>query len=463
MAHPAWAATPRRRPAPSDAEARRKFEEAQAQYGLTNFTEAARLYAEAYRLRPARTALLLYVGDAYKKDWQAHGTLESLRKAIEFFQRYLDLAPPSADPSRATRELEGLRPRLAEEEKRARSQRLESAHGVAAIELVGQLIRERDADGAEVVLARAKSEPGHARTEVAALFRLEAELAAAKGDGARAVAAFRALLALEPGFALPATAEPRSAAAFAEAFRANAGQRLSAQHVPTSAIRRGVPARIRLQIDADPLAMIKAAQVSFRARGAGAWAEARYPSAANMVLSLPAEFVAALEAGSEVEYYVRLLGERDAILLEFGGAEAPFSFAVREPEVKATRPLVAAPQRTAAEPSGALRTAGWAALAGGGGLLTLGVVTSAWGKSLEGDLDKACPAPERICGTAAARNENGRYETLRTLWRVGFIAGGTAVATGALLLWLSPDRPARVGVRLVPFVGWGLGGIVGVF
>lgn len=452
------------RPAPADADARRKFEQAQAQYGLTRFVEAGQLYAEAYRMRPARTALLLYAGDAYKKDWEARRSMDSLGKAIEFFQRYLDLAAPGADLSRASRELGLLRPQLIEQERQARTRRLESAQGAAAIELVGRLLGERDTDGAERVLARARSEPGHSRAELTALYRLEGQLAARKGETARATAAWRAVLALEPGFSLPATEEASSSAAFGAASRASAGQRaLVAQHVPAGAIRRGDPALVRVQIDSDPVDMIRIAAVSFRARGGSAFAEARYPKGERMALPLPADFVSTLEAGAHVEYYLRLLGERDAVLFEFGGPDAPFSFAVREKEAPPARPpvLVAAP--TEAPSGGWLRAAGWSSLAGGGALLTLGVVTSAWGRSLEGDLDKACPPPDRICATEAARADNGRYEALRTFWRVGFVAGGVGAAAGALLLFLAPEPATRAKVRLAPFVGWGAGGVVGTF
>jgi tetratricopeptide (TPR) repeat protein len=469
---PGVAAAQRRgKPAVSDfdAAAKRKFEEAQAQYGLTNFVEAARLYAEAYRLRPARTTLLLYVGDAYKRDWEAQKAQASLKKAIEFFQRYLELAPAGADLSRARRELASLEPQLAEQERLARRRRLETAQGAAAFDLLGQLVRERDHEGAELILARVRSEPGRSRNELVSLLRLEARLAAEKGETERSIRAWRGALALEPRLAMPDampdTAEPGSAT-LAAAQRAAAGQPpLSAQHTPAGAIRRGEAALVRVQIDADPLAMVKKAQVAFRTRGAGAWAEARFAVTPKMELRIPEEFVASLEVGARVEYHVRLLGDHDAVLFEFGGSEKPFDFVIRDVELKPLTSGVVSPRDASddAMRSSPLRTAGWATLAGGGALLTLGAVTLGMGKSLEGDLDKACPPPDRICGSQDARNDNGRYESLRTWWRIGLIGGGVGAAAGATMLWLAPKPSSSAGMRVTPFLGLASGGISGVF
>ena len=73
-----------------------------------------------------------------------------------------------------------------------------------------------------------------------------------------------------------------------------------------------------------------------------------------------------------------------------------------------------------------------------------------------------CPATEQ--------NDVDNYHTMALVSTIGFIAGGAAVATGAILLLIRPKAensssalPHGAPLRVVPLVGFGTIGAVGEF
>jgi hypothetical protein len=135
--------------------------------------------------------------------------------------------------------------------------------------------------------------------------------------------------------------------------------------------------------------------------------------------------------------------------------------ALRGDAVATTRSAAPPPERPDQTP----RLAGWIALGAGGAGIALGGVTGVLAIGAQGDLDEGgCEdgvCPRRLSG------DLDRYDALRVLSTVGFIAGGVGLAAGAVVLLTAPRGapPAEraAGARVAPWIGAGAAGVRGVF
>lgn len=326
--------------APPDAreQARRKYQDGLAQFRLNHFLDAARLYTEAYQLAPDRVAFLFNIALAYQRDWEGHARLDSLAKAVQFYEQYAASVPQRAEDAEVA--LRELRPLLGEERKKARRARIDAARGDEAVALAEVLIGEQAFTEAATLLARTERQPRQPRRTVAALHRARARLGAARGDLVGATESYKRVLALEPGYALSGQADAANEQALAEA-RTAIGRRtpLQVSHVPGGEVLAGGDATLEVHVSADGLGLLRRVLVAYRRLGSRSYAEVTYP-VGTRELRLPRAFTASLGPGSGIEYYVQMLGEHDAILVEFGSAAEPFRLGVRD----SGRPAAVAPQ-----------------------------------------------------------------------------------------------------------------------
>ncbi|WP_437314174.1 tetratricopeptide repeat protein [Sorangium sp. So ce385] len=124
--------------------------------------------------------------------------------------------------------------------------------------------------------------------------------------------------------------------------------------------------------------------------------------------------------------------------------------------------------RAPAQDGSTLRTLGWVGVGVGGAGLVLGGVTLGLALSARGDLESKGCAQGAGGGVwrcpPEAQGDVDRYNTLRPLPLVGFIAGGVVGAAGAVLLLTAPrDRASGAQAAVRPWVSPGGAGIMGVF
>lgn len=140
-------------------------------------------------------------------------------------------------------------------------------------------------------------------------------------------------------------------------------------------------------------------------------------------------------------------GEHPTAVLEFS-APPP------APLVAAAPPAAPPPREAGAEQGSMQRTWGWFALGAGGVGLVVGGITGGIALGQKGNLDSNANCKDDKCAPSE-RDDVDSYNAMRTVSTVGFIAGGTLAALGAVLLVTAPSGataqayvgPQSVGLR----------------
>jgi hypothetical protein len=172
----------------------------------------------------------------------------------------------------------------------------------------------------------------------------------------------------------------------------------------------------------------------------------------------PGEHVVEVRAPGKTAWHGSIVvkdGEKASLHLP-ALADAPVA---PEPEA-ANEPASSAPPSS----SGA-RTAGWVAVGAGVVGLGVGSVAGLIAMGKHADAKAACPSyPDHCPSSGAADSPNDAAKSWATVSTVGFIAGGAALATGAVLLFTAPKGESKTTTaRLEPVVfargaGVGVGG-----
>jgi len=171
----------------------------------------------------------------------------------------------------------------------------------------------------------------------------------------------------------------------------------------------------------------------------------------------PAERHFDVATGGSVEQPITLEGDRSA-------ASPPGA----EPTAPGPAPTAAAPEQASTTASGGARGAlPWIALGVGALGLGVGGATGLLAMGQHSHLTNVCS------GTTCPGSEQSdvdNYHTMALVSTVGFIVGGAAVATGAILLLTRPKTenaslavPRHAPIRVVPVVGFGSIGAFGEF
>ncbi len=423
--------------------AKRAHDEATVLFDLGRYAEAAKLFEESYRLRPDRVGLLFNAAAAHEHTYRTTGDVQSLSRALELYRNCRALrcvAPGQVDAA-----LDALGRARVERERRAEEERLRSAAGQGALELSARLLDEGRAQLARGLAERVLAERGLSRALATEARRLLAYSASRMGDDAAAEQAFRELLSLAPELTAPTPGDPQARRAFHAARSALSGKALDVVLVPLGDLRPGLPARLPLEVRADPASLVREIVVGFRQKGAGAYAELRFSHPGSAPV-LPAGFLGALGDGAVIEYYARVLGEREAALVLLGSADQPFHARVATP----SPPRPPFPPGSAAEPS-RWRTVGAVSTIAGGIVLAGGVTMWAVAKVLETSLTRKCRTPAPGQCTPDLHADVDTYEGARALSYSALVVG-TLATSGGLALWVlgpeSEGAPTGVGVTL---------------
>lgn len=102
---------------------------------------------------------------------------------------------------------------------------------------------------------------------------------------------------------------------------------------------------------------------------------------------------------------------------------------------------------------------GWASLAVGGAGVAVGATTGLLALLQHGELAEHCPQNRCVAGKESEMN---RYNTLRTISTVGFVAGAVGLAGAGVFLLTAPRKPTRTA-HVSPTLGPGYVGVISVF
>ncbi len=425
--------------------AKRAHDEATVLFDLGRYAEAARLFEEAYRLRPDRVGLLFNAAAAHEHAYRTTGDGQSLVRALELYRNCRALrCVPVAQVDAA---LDALGRARTERERRAEEERLRQATGQAALDLGARLLDEGRPQLARVLAERVLAERGLPRARAVEARRLLAYSSIRMGDAPVAEQAFRELLSLSPELVAPEASDQQARRAFDAARAALGGRALDVVMVPLGDLRPGVPARLALEVRADPAALVREIVVAFRVKGAGAYAELRFPQPGGPP-TLPAEFLGTLGDGAVIEYHARVLGEREAVLALLGSPDEPFHARVALPVPK--RPPFLPPPPPPVERT-RWQTAGAVSTIAGGIVFAGGVTMWAVAKVLETSLTRKCRLPAQGKCTPDLYADVDTYESARALSYGALLVGGIATTAGIGLWVLGPESdggPTGAGVTL---------------
>lgn len=170
----------------------------------------------------------------------------------------------------------------------------------------------------------------------------------------------------------------------------------------------------------------------------------------------PAERTFEVTAGGSIDQPITLEADRSA-------GSPPGA----EPTALSATPTAPAPEQTSPASGGARSALPWIAFGVGAVGLGVGGVTGLLAMSQHSHLTSVCNGT--TC-PATEQNDVDNYHTMALVSTIGFIAGGAAVATGAILLLIRPKAensssalPHGAPLRVVPLVGFGTIGAVGEF
>lgn len=284
-------------------------------------------------------------------------------------------------------------------------------------------------------VAAAREVPGNDRAQVLELLMLEAVLSGALSRRPQATRAFRELLLLDSGHSLPADQPPRVRTAYFEA-QAWAAAQGPLQATPEAEVVGTEVKAVQVTISRDVLGLMKRVRFFLQADGPVRTVEAELRNG-----------VARVEVGAPaVSWWVQVLGERDAVLLEVGtkvkalrheGAPAVVAAPVKPEVVAPPRPL-----RGWMRPTG-YGLLGGAALAGGVGVV-LGVLSRQSRSQVAGAEEVDGVVVGLTQAEALALEASGRTQAL--VANVLFVTAGVLAASGLALVLLGGDDAPTVTV-----------------
>ncbi len=300
------------------------------------------------------------------------------------------------------------------------------ADGNPDLDQARQAIDRVELDRALTSLEAALARGGNAPTELAEIYRLLGEVLVGIGDPARAQDAFAHLLAVTPETELGELVSPKIREVF-DAARASApAGYLTLSH----SVNTQSALRITLVRDADPLGMVVAAEVVYRADGKPGKQRSEGEGALGVVL--PADRVT-----DAVLYAVDARGNR-VREIELG------TLAVPRPAVApvARGPHGAPAERPADRP---LFRTWWPYLTLSGALAVTGVGFTVARVSAKSDLDDIL-ADDESHFFSEAQGAEDRVNRYTAFAITGYALAAVAAAAGAVLVLTAPDGDGRATI-----------------
>ncbi len=158
-------------------------------------------------------------------------------------------------------------------------------------------------------------------------------------------------------------------------------------------------------------------------------------------------------------------GERTRVMLEFtpGAAVSASAGEAQLPtQARPGTPPTAQPNAGQQKSGSGQKLLGWTAVTAGGVGLAVGAVSGLWALSKRSALlDTGKCAPNELSCPKDQASDVDRYNSLRTVSTVGFIAGGVLAATGVTLLLTLPKQESKPSVGL--WIGPSSAGVYGGF
>jgi tetratricopeptide (TPR) repeat protein len=316
---------------PSRAEmerAKKTYSEGAAAYQLGRFEEAVKKFEEAYRVTNFAT-MLFDIAQCYRRMYEGGRDLGHLTKALDIYRAFLRQAPANASKRPAAEELvPRLERTLAEETRRQREALLARAVGREGLAIAERLINDGALKEAALAIDRVLQSRENPRDVILDALAKKGLVAGRLGQEAAATEAFKRALALDPGLVLPFGGGAATTAACDAARRFWQGKRpLTVTHVAPGSLQRNRAARLAVTIESDPLAMVTQMAVHYRLAGQGAYSSASAPVRAAAV-EIPSTFLAGLDEGTRVEYYIVALDAAEGELTSMASAKEPFVVAI---------------------------------------------------------------------------------------------------------------------------------------
>ncbi len=180
------------------------------------------------------------------------------------------------------------------------------------------------------LLKQAKRQPDNARLQLLRIYHLQGLCQGALRQYDQAKQSFRSVLALDPTFRLGADVSPRVRKPFEELVKAKP-QRTSVRLIPPTYAQPDQPLELTARVVNDPVGMVRAIRVWFRAGGQGKFSTLRAKTRVRdgFQIMIPAPLWQGAESQDQVQFYVVAEGEYRAQLETFGNAASPLVLEVK--------------------------------------------------------------------------------------------------------------------------------------
>ncbi len=321
----AFAAVPARADDATEAKARGRYSDGEAALRLGHYLDAVQAFEDAYRLSN-KVEILYNIGLAYRRAYSVDGRPEYLRRAMDIYRTFSQLATSPVEKRAADQAIDQLGAQLRQIDEQERLARLRAqANGPLANAV--RLYSEGRAPEAERALTGLLHRGRNPPSMVVDIYRLLGQIFADTADGAAAVDAFRKLLALDPDFTLAPTAQPLAKRALARAQAQAEGRgALGMTHLPPPAATPDQPLGLSLAIDNDPLDMVARVTVWYRRQGQRRFSSVTVAKGGD--LSIPGLDIPASDDEYRVEYFIDAFDRWGNVLTSIGSTQAPLSFPV---------------------------------------------------------------------------------------------------------------------------------------
>jgi hypothetical protein len=307
-------------------------------------------------------------------------------------------------------------------------------------------------------LQRARVEPGNSRATLLRILELEGLTAAQLKQVARAQDALRRLFVLEGEHRFAGSYAPRVNTQILEArgwARAAGALRVST-HEPNA--QPGRVTALIIELDNDPLGLVRVLRVHHRARGETKVTEL---SATRGRQEVPVD-----EPGAAVEWWVEAVGEYEAVLLELGTPAEPLVARAPEPprpvlpearapaEPPATAALSTVTQATSPDSAPSLprfRAAAWTTSLTGVALVGVGAYFAFATAAARAQLERPVLDGSGVVVELTQSQAQALEATMqRDAWLANVLlaAGGALVVTGFTLFVVGSPSGATVGVQV---------------
>jgi hypothetical protein len=310
------------------------------------------------------------------------------------------------------------------------------------------LIDDLELDAALKALAEAEKVEGNDRAAVLEIYLLQGIAFGTLGKDAKTRDAFRKLLMLDPAAKLPADQPPRVRTPFFEArewVAANGPLTATAEAVSED----GLVKRLAITLQKDVLRQVRTARVHWRTSGPEEVVE----------LPITAGTVAAPVSAPSVTWWVELLSDKRAVVVELGTAASPrqdpppVAAAVVSPPAPREEPAPVAQVETRPVSGGWRRPTGFVLLGAGAVAAGVGAVFGVQAGAARASLAGAARDAEgRITGLTqvdyAAREAQANSQA--TLANVLFGVGGALGAAGLVFVILGPVTEPVVALSPTP-------------